>query len=147
MNQLYDQVFPGIVADNREQEEHFRRKMIMYGWVEPEHLGGRHFSVDFEATGRELALLSDTRTPRDKMVILVNVCRVIAGSFFEANADNSERQQMTADDLLPLLIVALIRGRPADLPSTIKYIQTYRDPHQLAQSSSAYYFTHIVFQS
>lgn len=52
-------------------------------------------------------------------------------------------EDINADELLPILIVAMIRSKPEFLASELSYIQKFRDAQQL-RSADAYLFTHCL---
>ena len=49
----------------------------------------------------------------------------------------------SADEIMPVLIFTLLRGRVAQLNSNLQYISRYRDPKELA-SEKAYHFTSLL---
>jgi hypothetical protein len=57
----------------------------------------------------------------------------------------SEQMQVVvgADDMMPLLVYALIRGRPDRLHSTLQFVQRFGNPDRLSVGESAYYFTSL----
>lgn len=52
-------------------------------------------------------------------------------------------EDINADELLPILIVAIIKSKPEFLASELAYIQKFRDAQQL-RSADAYLFTHCL---
>lgn len=51
--------------------------------------------------------------------------------------------ELNADELLPILIVAMVKSQPEFLTSELSYIQKFRDAQQL-RSADAYLFTHCL---
>ncbi|EEQ97687.1 vps901 protein, putative, partial [Perkinsus marinus ATCC 50983] len=61
---------------------------------------------------------SKYRAPRDKLVCLLNCCRVITRTLESSDGGS-------ADDILPILIWVLIKARPSRLRSNINFIQAF----------------------
>merc|ERR1711974_405902 len=74
------------------------------------------------------------KSPRDKMVCILNSCRVI-GNVLQKNSDGGSG----ADDFLPLLIWCLMRANPVALHSNVEYISYFRHPSRM-QGEEGYFF-------
>jgi hypothetical protein len=125
----------------------------------------------FEATWKSIAhefhCLHTYKTPADKLVCLVNTCRLVAGLVSAAKAtaqaaadlrnlqdnggevrgenrgadERSTPHHLTsADDLLPGVALACVMFGPPDLPSHIAYVSHYRNP-SLLRSEAGYFLT------
>ena len=87
----------------------------------------------------ELQKINHYKAPRDKMVCILNCCKVISNLLTHAR----EGQPYGADEFLPLLIYITLKANPEDLHSNIHYITNYRHPSKLA-AEAGYFFTQLV---
>ena len=76
------------------------------------------------------------KTPRDKLICILNCCKILYSVAARATASG-------ADDLLPLLIVVLLRFNPLRLRSHVDFIAAYRRPPGL-MTEPGYYFTQLL---
>jgi len=98
-----------------------------------------HNDVSHLLAQKELQKINHYKAPRDKMVCILNCCKVISNLLTHAR----EGQPYGADEFLPLLIYITLKANPEDLHSNIQYIQNYRHPSKLA-AESGYYFMQLV---
>ena len=85
--------------------------------------------------------MENHRTPKDKLDTLLNGC-----SRVKELVASSSVTDISADDLLPLFIIAFVKSSPVNLASQLSYIQKFRDPQQL-KSTDAYLLTHCLAAS
>jgi len=98
-----------------------------------------HNDVSHLLAQKELQKINHYKAPRDKMVCILNCCKVISNLLTHAR----EGQPYGADEFLPLLIYITLKANPEDLHSNIHYITNYRHPSKLA-AEAGYFFTQLV---
>merc|ERR1719428_2023652 len=77
------------------------------------------------------------KAPRDKLVCILNSCRVI-GNVLKKEMGTS--WPASADDFLPLLIYSVLQANPPSLVSNIEYVACFRHPDRM-MGEEAYFFT------
>ncbi|GAA5954727.1 hypothetical protein JCM21900_005134 [Sporobolomyces salmonicolor] len=87
--------------------------------------------VDFAA--RELRKMNQYKAPRDKLICVLNCCKVIFGLIRHV-ATGEEG----ADTFIPLLIYVVLQANPENLVSNLQYIQRFRNPEKLAGEGGYY---------
>ncbi|GAA5860529.1 hypothetical protein JCM1840_000287 [Sporobolomyces johnsonii] len=87
--------------------------------------------VDFAA--RELRKMNQYKAPRDKLICVLNCCKVIFGLIRHV-ATGEEG----ADTFIPLLIYVVLQANPDHLVSNLQYIQRFRNPEKLAGEGGYY---------
>ena len=86
---------------------------------------------------QELAKIQNYRAPRDKVICVLNSCKVLFGYLRSTQAEQS------ADDFIPLLIYTVLRAAPDHLVSNVEYIQRFRNPDKLS-GESGYYMSSLL---
>ncbi|CAZ84819.1 unnamed protein product [Tuber melanosporum] len=133
MNRLYTQAFSPEISppqanpthqEDVERDEVLAQKVRIYGWVREEHLDIR------DAMG-------SYRAPRDKVICVLNCCKVIFGLLRHSGGDES------ADKFVPLLIYVVLRANPANLVSNVQYILRFRNPDKL-NGEAGYYLSSLM---
>lgn len=151
MNRLYTRTFsPEIPIDLRSdshEEDVIRdrvvaEKMRIWHWIEARHLDlGDLFVRNGDAfvnlASDELNKVNHYRAPRDKMICVLNCCKVIFGLLRQSRSEES------ADDFLPILIYVVIKAQPQHLISNVNYIQRFRNQEMLS-GEAAYYLSSLV---
>lgn len=151
MNRLYSKTFsPEIPANNRadDHEEDVLRdrvleeKMSIWHWIEGRHLDlADRFLRNGEAfvklASDELVKITHYRAPRDKVICILNCCKVIFGLLRQTDSEES------ADGFLPILIYVVIKAQPKDLISNVNYIQRFRNPDRLG-GEAGYYLSSLI---
>ncbi|EEB07729.1 guanyl-nucleotide exchange factor Vps901 [Schizosaccharomyces japonicus yFS275] len=149
MNRLYTQVFSpeikkaglpltGEHSDDIEQDRVVSEKMRLFSWVREEHLDitpHKSNSRFFELASKELRRINDYHAPRDKIICILNCCKVIYSYL------RIVEHEECADKFVPILIYVLLRANPNHLVSNIQYIQRFRNPIKLAGEVSYYLST------
>ncbi|KNE73346.1 hypothetical protein AMAG_17498 [Allomyces macrogynus ATCC 38327] len=140
MNKLYPHTFSPLTADDAVKDEVLYKKISILQWVELRHLD---VHVDMNVAGpflrvaqKELLKINDYKAPRDKLICILNSCKVIFGLIKQTS------QAETADSFLPLLIFVTMQANPPKLISNVQFITRFRNPAKL-QSEAGYYLTHI----
>ncbi|EDN02933.1 predicted protein [Histoplasma mississippiense (nom. inval.)] len=90
---------------------------------------------DFHRFLEQLQLLKikGYRAPRDKVICVLNCCKVIFGLL--RNAPNGDT---SADSFVPLLIYVVLKANPEHLVSNIQYILRFRNQEKLAGEAGYY---------
>lgn len=148
MNRLYPFTFAPAVAaagrpvrtDDLERDAVLNQKVRLFGWVKEAHLDlplvpQSHGFVTFAM--RELLKINQFKAPRDKLICILNVCKVIFGLIRHLRA-----KEAGADTFLPLLILVILRAQCPNLVSNVEYIAHFRSPERLS-SESGYYLSSL----
>ncbi|KAI5853013.1 hypothetical protein DFP73DRAFT_534829 [Morchella snyderi] len=141
-----DDMFPGRRGQHQEdveRDEVLAQKVRIYGWIREEHLdigdtvrgdGGRKF---LDLAVNEMVKIKNYRAPRDKVICVLNCCKVIFGLLRHSNSDES------ADKFIPLLIYVVLRANPEHLVSNVQYILRFRNPDKL-NGEAGYYLSSLM---
>ncbi|KAG8713038.1 hypothetical protein FRC11_013473 [Ceratobasidium sp. 423] len=86
---------------------------------------------------QEMNKIDHYKAPRDKLICVLNSCKVIFGLIRHLRGDEG------ADTFIPLLIFVLIRANPEHLLSNIEYINRFRRASKL-QSEAGYYLSSLM---
>ncbi|KAF1965303.1 hypothetical protein BU23DRAFT_489939 [Bimuria novae-zelandiae CBS 107.79] len=167
MNRLYSQTFspaippPELVPPSRnrrrqetpgpgrrgqhqedvERDEVLAQKVRIYGWVREEHLDiqpvekGKKF---LHLAQQELLKIKSYRAPRDKVICILNCCKVIFGYLRTAS-----KGDQSADAFVPLLIYTVLHANPDHLVSNVQYILRFRNQDKLG-GEAGYYISSLM---
>ncbi|KAK0278930.1 hypothetical protein LTR91_014532 [Friedmanniomyces endolithicus] len=131
----------GQHQEDVEQDDVIAQKIRIYGWISEEHLDikplgekGRKF---LGLAQKELLKINSYRAPRDKVICVLNCCKVIFGFLKSAKADQS------ADAFVPLLIYTVLRAQPEHLVSNVQYIWRFRNQNKLG-GEAGYYMSSLM---
>ncbi|EPX74057.1 guanyl-nucleotide exchange factor Vps901 [Schizosaccharomyces octosporus yFS286] len=139
-NRLYSRLFSPEIAkegmplssehsDDVEEDHILYQKMELFQWVREEHLDikrAKSSSKFFRLAADELRRINDYHAPRDKIICLMNCCKVIYSYLRNVVKEES------ADAFVPVLIFVLLKAHPKHLVSNIQYIQRFRSPEKLS---------------
>ncbi|KAJ5920713.1 hypothetical protein N7454_009246 [Penicillium verhagenii] len=127
----------GQHQEDIERDDILAQKIRIYSWVSEEHLdippvsgGGRRF---LNLAQQELLKLNGYRAPRDKVICILNCCKVIFGLL-----RNSKKADTSADSFVPLLIYVVLHANPDHLVSNIQYILRFRNQDKLGGEAGYY---------
>ncbi|KAI0072286.1 hypothetical protein K474DRAFT_1651205 [Panus rudis PR-1116 ss-1] len=150
MNRLYDFTFtPQLVrmvpprpvtTDDLERDRVLSQRIALFGWVEPKHLdvpegeGSEGFLMFAQ---QELLKINHYKAPRDKLICILNCCKVIFGLIRHL------RKEEGADTFLPILIYVVLKANPEHLLSNVEFINRFRNPAKL-QSEAGYYLSSLM---
>ncbi|KAF2829018.1 hypothetical protein CC86DRAFT_464737 [Ophiobolus disseminans] len=167
MNRLYNQTFSPAIAppepssprkgrrrqdppgpgrrgqhqEDVERDEVLAQKVRIYKWVSEEHLDikpvgdkGRKF---LNLAQQELLKIKSYRAPRDKIICVLNCCKVIFGFLRTSKSDQS------ADAFVPLLIYTVLQANPDHLVSNVQYILRFRNQDKLG-GEAGYYISSLM---
>mmetsp|Transcript_4038 Transcript_4038/g.14397 ORF Transcript_4038/g.14397 Transcript_4038/m.14397 type:complete len:389 (+) Transcript_4038:261-1427(+) len=142
MTKLYVHTFTVCPAD-AEREVSLAHKMMSLKYIRPEHLDiPAHFRNESSwlLAQNELRKMNSYKAPRDKLVCILNCCKVITNLL---NVSAGSGSPAGADDFLPVLIYIVIQARPQSLHANLQYVQRYRRASRLV-SEPAYFFTQML---
>ncbi|GAA5980249.1 hypothetical protein JCM5350_000886 [Sporobolomyces pararoseus] len=89
--------------------------------------------IDFAAS--ELRKMNQYKAPRDKLICVLNCCKVIFGLIRHVS---SSLEDQGADTFIPFLIYVVLQANPDHLVSNLQYIQRFRNPEKLAGEGGYY---------
>ncbi|KIK56317.1 hypothetical protein GYMLUDRAFT_47084 [Collybiopsis luxurians FD-317 M1] len=156
MNQLYQYTFTPAIAqdinpatglprrvisvDDLERDRILSQRIALFGWIQEEHLdipteeGSAGFLMFAE---QELLKLNHYKAPRDKLICILNCCKVIFGLIRHLQKDEG------ADAFVPILIFVVLKANPENLLSNVEFINRFRNPDKL-QSEAGYYLSSLM---
>ncbi|OOQ82752.1 putative guanine nucleotide exchange factor Vps9 [Penicillium brasilianum] len=127
----------GQHQEDIERDDILAQKIRIYNWVKEEHLdiapvsgSGRRFLT---LAQQELLKINGYRAPRDKVICILNCCKVIFGLL-----KNSRSADTSADSFVPLLIYVVLHANPGNLVSNIQYILRFRNQDKLGGEAGYY---------
>lgn len=85
----------------------------------------------------ELLKINSYRAPRDKVICILNCCKVIFGFLRNTQHDQS------ADSFIPLLIYVVLHANPEHLVSNVQYILRFRNQDKLG-GEAGYYISSLM---
>ncbi|KAJ4475024.1 hypothetical protein J3R30DRAFT_3295098 [Lentinula aciculospora] len=156
MNQLYQYTFTPAIAkdinpitglprrpisvDDLERDRILSERIALFGWVEEKHLdipveeGTAGFLMFAE---QELLKIGHYKAPRDKLICILNCCKVIFGLIRHLQKEEG------ADAFVPILIFVVLKANPEHLLSNVEFINRYRNPDKL-RSEAGYYLSSLM---
>ncbi|KAI0788866.1 hypothetical protein C8Q75DRAFT_719199 [Abortiporus biennis] len=150
MNRLYDFTFTPQVArmipprpitsDDLERDRVLSQRIALFTWIRPEHLDvpEGEGSEGFLMFGQqELLKINHYKAPRDKLICILNCCKVIFGLIRHLQKEEG------ADSFVPILIYIVIKANPEHLLSNVEFINRFRNPAKL-QSEAGYYLSSLM---
>ncbi|OJJ49346.1 hypothetical protein ASPZODRAFT_129783 [Penicilliopsis zonata CBS 506.65] len=127
----------GQHQEDIERDDVLAQKIRIYSWVKEEHLDippvsshGRRF---LSLAQQELLKINGYRAPRDKVICILNCCKVIFGLL-----RNSKSADTSADSFVPLLIYTVLHANPEHMVSNIQYILRFRNQDKLGGEAGYY---------
>ncbi|KAI8142342.1 hypothetical protein BJV82DRAFT_670000 [Fennellomyces sp. T-0311] len=140
MNRLYHATFSPSTTDDKERDEILYQKISIFRWIREQHLDipdTTHNESFLTFAETELLKINNYKAPRDKLICILNCCKVIFGLIKHVGGEGG------ADKFLPILIYVVLRANPPRLVSNVQYISRFRNPEHL-QSESGYYLTNLM---
>lgn len=132
----------GQHQEDVERDEVLAQKVRIYGWVSEEHLDiqpvgdkGKKF---LHLAQQELLKIKSYRAPRDKVICILNCCKVIFGYLRTAT-----KADQSADAFVPLLIYTVLHANPDHLVSNVQYILRFRNQDKLG-GEAGYYISSLM---
>ena len=127
----------GQHQEDVERDDILAQKIRIYSWVREEHLdiaavgpNGQRF---LKLAQQELFKIKGYRAPRDKVICVLNCCKVIFGLL-----KNAKSSDTSADSFVPLLIYVVLQANPENLVSNIQYILRFRNQDKLGGEAGYY---------
>lgn len=160
MNRLYEFCFSpeaikkfgrnvsATVLDDVHEDYQFIMQIEKFSWIL-----GVHLDVDLDAITQskrernsesidymdyainELNKINKFRAPRDKIICILNACKIIFSFLRVSN------QETNADSFIPILILVIIRAKAENLISNLHYIERYRGEEWLNHGETSYYLS------
>ncbi|KAF5845220.1 hypothetical protein GGP41_001272 [Bipolaris sorokiniana] len=131
----------GQHQEDVERDEILAQKVRIYKWVKEEHLDikpiGEKGKKFLHLAQQELLKIKSYRAPRDKIICILNCCKVIFGFLRTSNSDQS------ADAFIPLLIYTVLQANPEHLVSNVQYILRFRNQEKLG-GEAGYYISSLM---
>lgn len=101
----------------------------------------------------ELLKIKTYRAPRDKIICVLNCCKVIFGQLDYLIAKTvanisigllkHSKSDLSADSFMPLLIYVVLQANPDHLVSNVQYILRFRNQEKLG-GEAGYYLSSLV---
>ncbi|KAI9932900.1 hypothetical protein MW887_009152 [Aspergillus wentii] len=142
MERLHGPWRRGQHQEDIERDDVLAQKMGIYSWVKEGHLdippvgsGGTRF---LNLAQQELLKINGYRAPRDKVICILNCCKVIFGLL-----RNTKKADTSADSFVPLLIYVVLQANPDHLVSNIQYILRFRNQDKLG-GEAGYYLSSLA---
>ena len=124
----------GQHQEDIERDELLAEKERIYGWIQEKHLDipdlGNNGRRLMHLAQQELLKIKNYRAPRDKVICVLNACKVIFGLLKNASTSDT-----SADAFIPLLIYVILKASPEHLVSNVQYIFRFRNQEKLGGES------------
>ncbi|KAG2365044.1 hypothetical protein BDR07DRAFT_1400174 [Suillus spraguei] len=157
MNRLYEYTYTPclslltpprpVTADDLERDRVLSQRIALFSWVRPQHLDIPELESDdndgngntgfLEFAQQELCKVNHYKAPRDKLICILNCCKIIFGLIRHLHKDEG------ADSFVPILIYVVLRANPEHLLSNVEFINRFRNPAKL-QSEAGYYLSSLM---
>jgi len=150
MNRLYEFTFtPQVVhvvpsrpitADDLERDRVLSQRIALFGWIQEKHLDlpeGEGSTGFLKFAQQELLKINHYKAPRDKLICILNCCKVIFGLIRHLQKEEG------ADSFVPILIFVVLKANPDHLLSNVEFINRFRNPGKL-QSEAGYYLSSLT---
>ncbi|KAI8929964.1 hypothetical protein BC831DRAFT_441745 [Entophlyctis helioformis] len=142
MSKIFDRVFTAPGTDETRSNLVLQRKIESFAWIDERHLDiPMTFNLSLEIAQAELLRINGFKSPRDKLVILQNVLQIVVDLIKKNTRDGESAGN---DNLLPTLILVVIRANPPNMISNIKYIMRFRNAQELEKGPNQYCMTNVM---
>ncbi|XP_039037029.1 vacuolar protein sorting-associated protein 9A-like [Hibiscus syriacus] len=145
MTKLHSRTFASSAEDVQVDAEISDKIYLLQTFLRPQHLDippVLQNEASWLLAEKELKRINAFKAPREKLLCIINCCRVINNLLLNASI-SEDRVLGGADDFLPVLIYVTIKANPPHLHSNLKFIQIYRMQSKLV-SEEAYFLTNLV---
>jgi hypothetical protein len=127
----------GQHQEDVERDDILAQKIRIYSWIREEHLDlepvGPNGERFLKLAQQELLKIKGYRAPRDKVICVLNCCKVIFGLL-----KNAKSSDTSADSFVPLLIYVVLQANPEHLVSNVQYILRFRNQDKLGGEAGYY---------
>lgn len=134
-----------VLEDRAAQDAEFHELASAHSFVTFAHLdipaADEWETCVFRAAKEELQAMFGHRAPGDKMMRIMNCCRLVSDVLQDRLA--SSETPAGADDFFPLLVMIVLHANPSHVCSDLHYIQLYRDPNMM-RGEVDYFFQSAV---
>ena len=142
MTKVFESVFHGPKNEEKRTGQTLADKIGTYSWIEERHLDlDINYSLSLEVVQAELLRINGFRAPRDKLITIQNVMRLIVELISKKSGKVGDA---CTDCILPTLILTIIRANPPDIISNVKYITRFRSSVDMEQGNNQYLMTTMV---
>lgn len=132
----------GQHQEDVERDQVLEQKFRIYGWIREEHLDMTPFGEKghkfLRLAQQELQKIKAYRAPRDKIICVLNSCKVLFGFL-----RSSHNKDQSADAFIPLLIYTVLKASPEHLVSNVQYITRFRNQDKLS-GEAGYYMSSLM---
>ncbi|KAF6155508.1 hypothetical protein GIB67_017863 [Kingdonia uniflora] len=145
MTKLFPRVFASNPEDVKCDEQLSDKMSLIQQFIRPENLDMKppfQNETSWLLAQKELQKINMYKAPREKLVCILNCCKVINNLLLNASIASNESPP-GADEFLPVLIFVTIKANPPQLHSNLLYIQRFRRQSRLV-SEAAYFFTNML---
>ncbi|CAL0305535.1 unnamed protein product [Lupinus luteus] len=145
MTKLFSRVFASVPDDVKLDEQLSEKMALFQQFIRPENLDitpAFQNETSWLLAQKELQKINMYKAPRDKLVCILNCCKVIGNLLLNASVTSNENPP-GADEFLPVLIYVTLKANPPQLHSNLLYIQRFRHQSRLV-GEAAYYFTNML---
>lgn len=97
----------------------------------------------------ELSMINQYKSPKDKISTIINFCNILSVMIVNSTKDktksinNTKNNSAGADEVLPIVVYALLKGNIKKIKSNINYIRLFRH-HSMFDSNKEEYFTTVL---
>lgn len=91
-------------------------------------------------------MINQYKSPKDKISTIINFCNILSAMIVSATKEktiNNTKSSAGADEVLPVVVYALLRGNIKKIKSNISYIRLFRH-HSMFDSNKEEYFTTVL---
>ncbi|KAI9670696.1 MAG: hypothetical protein M1831_005916 [Alyxoria varia] len=131
----------GQHQEDVERDEIMAQKVRIYSWVQEQHLDIKPFADKgkkyLSLAQQELSKVKSYRAPRDKVICVLNCCKLLFGCLRQSQSDQS------ADSFIPLLIYTVLKANPDHLVSNVQFILRFRNQDKL-NGEAGYYMSSLM---
>ncbi|KAJ7959082.1 Vacuolar protein sorting-associated protein 9A [Quillaja saponaria] len=145
MTKLFSRVFASHPDDVKLDDQLSEKMALVQQFIRPENLDIKptfQNETSWLLAQKELQKINMYKAPRDKLVCILNCCKVISNLLLNASIASNENLP-GADEFLPVLIYVTLKANPPQLHSNLLYIQRFRGQSRLV-AETAYFFTNIL---
>lgn len=166
----------GQHQEDVERDEVLAQKIRIYSWIKEEHLDMKPFTEKSKkflvlaqqglkvntlrlekhllTQNTELIKIKSYRAPRDKVICVLNCCKVLFGRptlfpHYSSTTNDSKgflrnaNSDQSADSFIPLLIYTVLKANPDHLVSNVQYILRFRNQDKLG-GEAGYYMSSLM---
>nr|QGN01431.1 vacuolar protein sorting-associated protein 9A-like protein [Camellia sinensis] len=145
MTKLFNRVFASVPDDVIVDQQLHEKMALIQQFIQPDNLDIKptfQNETSWLLAQKELQKINMYKAPKDKLVCILNCCKVINNLLHNASVASNENTP-GADEFLPVLIYVTIKANPPQLHSNLLYIQRYRRQSRLV-AETAYFFTNVL---